>query len=244
MTDNAISCLYPTAHLTRVRMYSKCLIRTCSMLPQNDKCGPLNACAVWIWMDVSVLIRFWIISTDLNESLYSIHQLWDLLLVVSHIYLLHSLACSSNEALLSVCLRGCGVLAYVLGSSQLSFLFSLALPQVVLTHSIFTWLQQLSTCLWSLYYVSGADLGRKVCWEVTRCILEPPAVPDLNISVCFCFAWKRVRTTMACVCVYGFQSSWDYGKGTLWGLVVRYGLSAYVSQIIFVFISEQLLCRF
>lgn len=52
MTANAISCLYPTTHLTRVRMYSKCLIRTCSMLPQDDKCGPLNVCAVWIWMDM------------------------------------------------------------------------------------------------------------------------------------------------------------------------------------------------
>lgn len=161
MTANAISCLYPTTHLTRVRMYSKCLIRTCSMLPQDDKCDPLNTCAVWIWMDVSVLIRFWIISTDLNESLYAIHPLWDLLLVVSHIYLLHSLACSGNEALPSSRFRGCGALAVVLGSSQLSSLFSLALPQVVLTHSTFTWLQQRFTCLWSLYCGSGADLGRK-----------------------------------------------------------------------------------
>jgi len=57
-------------HISHVRMYSKCLIRTCSVLPQDDKCGPLSECAVWIWMDVSVFIRFWIISLDLNESPY------------------------------------------------------------------------------------------------------------------------------------------------------------------------------
>lgn len=160
-TDHTISCSYPKTHLTRLHMYSKCLIRTCSMLPENDKCGSLSECSVWIWIDASVLIRFWIISSDLNESLYTIHPLKDLLLVVSHIYLLHSLACSGNEALLSGRLRGCDVLAVVLVTSQLISLFSLSLPQVVLTHSIFTWLPQHSTCLWSQNCGSGASVGRK-----------------------------------------------------------------------------------
>ncbi len=89
--------------------------------------------------------------------------------VVSHITLLHSLACSGNEGLPSARFRGCGALAFELGSSQLSSLFSRALPQVVLT----------------LLPSHGFM-----------------AVPALIASVCFCFAWKRLRTPMTFVCVH------------------------------------------
>ncbi len=40
------------------------------------------------------------------------------------------------------------------------------------------------------------------------------------------------------------QSSWGSGKETLWSPVVHCGLSAYVSKIIFVFLSEHTHCHF
>ncbi len=131
--------------------------------------------------------------------------------VVSHITLLHSLACSGNEGLPSARFRGCGALAFELGSSQLSSLFSRALPQVVLTHSTFTWLHGCSS------------------------------------PHCQCVFLLRMKETEDpndfCLRAHS-QSSWGSGKGTLWSPVVHCGLSAYVSKIIFVFLSEHTHCRF
>lgn len=126
-------------HISRVCMYSKC--HGCVSFPQ-------------------VLDYFH------GFKRVSIHS--KICFLLSHTFICYTLKLSPLMRPSRLLPSG-AVLAVVLGSSQLFSLFSLALPQVVLTHSAFTCFPQHSTCLWSQNCGSGASLGRKVLGAVTCC---------------------------------------------------------------------------
>lgn len=89
------SSLYQTTWLpahTYVRMYLDLYL-----LRRNDECVLLYACAVWIWMKVSVLIKLWIICIDSHHSL----TIWVCLKICCFTRLSVAISgspCSGNEA--------------------------------------------------------------------------------------------------------------------------------------------------